>query len=172
MHNIGELKGLKVRVQATMTEDRHFPAYGAQVVHMPFGDVYTSLQTGVVDFAENGSTVYLINKHYEVAPVMSVTEHEANNNGGLVSDKAWSSLSADQKKWVQEAADEVGKNQPAIAFEMEHESRDKLKKLGVKIVDNVDKSGFEKIAEPIQDELAKKLGPHAEKILQLVRAVK
>jgi TRAP-type C4-dicarboxylate transport system substrate-binding protein len=55
---------------------------------------------------------------------------------------------------------------------MEHESRDKLKKLGVKIVDNVDKSGFEKIAEPIQEELAKKLGPHAEKILQLVRAVK
>ena len=172
VHNIGELKGLKVRVQATMTEDRHFPAYGAQVVHMPFGDVYTSLQTGVVDFAENGYTVYLINKHYEVAPVMSVTEHEANNSVVLISDKAWSSLSADQKKWVQEAADEIGKNQPAIAFKMEHESRDKLKKLGVKIVDNVDKSGFEKIAEPIQDELAKKLGPHAEKILQLVRAVK
>jgi TRAP-type C4-dicarboxylate transport system substrate-binding protein len=107
-----------------------------------------------------------------VAPVMSVTEHEANNSVVLISDKAWSSLSAEQKKWVQEAADEVGKNQPAIAFKMEHESRDKLKKLGVKIVDNVDKSGFEKIAEPIQDELAKKLGPHAEKILKLVRAVK
>ncbi len=57
-----------------------FPAYGAQIVHMPFGNVYTSLQTGVVDAAENGVNVYLVNKHYEVAPVLSMTEHEANNN--------------------------------------------------------------------------------------------
>ena len=48
----------------------------------------------------------------------------------------------------------------------------KLVKLGVKVVTDVDKSGFEKIAAPIQDELAKKLGPHAEKILALVRNVK
>ena len=57
-----------------------FPAYGAQTVHMPFGSVYTSLQTGVVDVAENGVNVYLVNKHYEVAPVLSMTEHEANNS--------------------------------------------------------------------------------------------
>jgi tripartite ATP-independent transporter DctP family solute receptor len=171
VHNMAELKGLKVRVQATMTEDRLFPAYGAQVVHMPFGDVYTSLQTGVVDFAENGYTVYLINKHYEVAPVMSVTEHEANNSVIFISDKAWSGFSDEQKKWVQEAAAEVGRTQPAIAFRMEHESRDKLKKFGVKIVDNVDKSGFETVSKPIQDELAQKLGPNAVKILGLVRNV-
>src|SRR4029077_1497519 len=69
--NIGDIKGLKVRVQATPTEDTTFPAYGAQIVHMPFGSVYTSLQTGVVDVAENGVNVYLANKHYEVAPVLS-----------------------------------------------------------------------------------------------------
>jgi len=172
VHNLADIKNAKIRVQATMTEDRHFPAYGAQVVHMPFGDVYTSLQTGVVDFAENGYTVYLLNKHYEVAPVMSVTQHEANNSVIFISDKAWQSLSEEQRKWVQEAANEVSKNQPAFAFKMEGESKEKLKKLGVKMVDNVDKSGFEKVAEPIQDELAKKLGPNAEKILKLVRAVK
>src|SRR5690349_3181893 len=77
IHNIGDLKNLKVRVQATPTEDTFFTAYGAQVVHMPFGEVYTSLQTGVVDAAENGINVYLSNKHYEVAPVMSLSEHEA-----------------------------------------------------------------------------------------------
>ena len=64
---------MKVRVQATPTEDTMFPAYGAQIVHMPFGNVYTSLQTGVVDAAENGVNVYLVNKHYEVAPIMSMT---------------------------------------------------------------------------------------------------
>src|SRR5712672_3557180 len=77
---IDDIKGMKVRVQATPTEDTMFPAYGAQTVHMPFGNVYTSLQTGVVDVAENGVNVYLANKHYEVAPILSMTEHEANNN--------------------------------------------------------------------------------------------
>ena len=48
IHSVADVKGEKIRVQATMTEDAHFPAYGAQTVHMPFGEVYTSLQTGVV----------------------------------------------------------------------------------------------------------------------------
>jgi TRAP-type transport system periplasmic protein len=170
--NIGELKNVKVRVQATVTEDTLFPAYGAQIVHMPFGEVYTSLQTGVVDCAENGYTVYLINKHYEVAPVMSVTEHEANHSALFVSDKLWSGLNADQKKWVQQAADDMNKVQPAKAFAMENESRAKLEKIGVKIVTGVDKSGFEKVSKPIQDKLAKDLGPHAVKILDMVRNVK
>ena len=84
---IEDIKGMKVRVQATPTEDTMFPAYGAQTVHMPFGNVYTSLQTGVVDAAENGVNVYLVNKHYEVAPVLSMTEHEANNSLIWISDK-------------------------------------------------------------------------------------
>jgi TRAP-type C4-dicarboxylate transport system substrate-binding protein len=172
IHKIADLKNLKVRVQATVTEDTLFPAYGAQIVHMPFGEVYTSLQTGVVDFAENGYTVYFINKHYEVAPVMSVTEHEANNSVLFVSDKLWSGLNAEQKKWVQASADAMNAVQPAKAFAMELESRAKLEKLGVKIVTDVDKSGFEKVSRPIQDKLAKELGPHAVKILGLVRSVK
>jgi TRAP-type transport system periplasmic protein len=172
IHSIADLKGVKVRVQATPTEDALFPAYGAQVVHMPFGDVYTSLQTGVVDVAENGINVYLSNKHYEVAPIMSLSEHEANNSLIWVSDKAWNSFSDEQKKWVQAAADEVGKTQPAKAMALDHESQAKLEKIGVKFVKNVDKSGFIKIAEPMQDKIAKELGPHAVEILGLVRAVK
>ena len=111
--SVGDLKGFKVRVQATPTEDTLFPAYGAQTVHMPFGSVYTSLQTGVVDFAENGVNVYDSNKHYEVAPVLSMTEHEANNSVIWVSDKLWASLTDEQKGWVQAAAAEVGAKQPA-----------------------------------------------------------
>src|ERR1700747_2275613 len=104
IHRIEDVKGLKVRVQATATEDTMFPAYGAQTVHMPFGSVYTSLQTGVVDFAENAVNVYLINKHYEVAPVLSMSEHEANNAVVWISDKLWQSLSAEQKQGVLPAA--------------------------------------------------------------------
>src|SRR5882672_459340 len=145
IHKVEDMKSLKVRVQATATEDLMFPVYGAQTVHMPFGSVYTSLQTGVVDVAENGVNVYLVNKHYEVAPVLSMTEHEANNNLIWISDKLWKSLSAEQKKWVTAAADEVGRTQPAKSVDLEHQSADKLRAIGVKIVTDVDKSGFIKI---------------------------
>jgi tripartite ATP-independent transporter DctP family solute receptor len=168
---IDDMKGLKVRVQATPTEDTMFPAYGAQIVHMPFGSVYTSLQTGVVDVAENGVNVYLANKHYEVAPVLSMTEHEANNSLVWVSDRLWNSLTPEQQGWVQAAADEVNKDQPAKAIELEHQSLEKLKSIGVKVVAEVDKSGFIAIADPYLDRLAKGLGPHAEKIKTLIRAI-
>jgi tripartite ATP-independent transporter DctP family solute receptor len=172
IHNVDDVKNVKVRVQATATEDTMFPAYGAQTVHMPFGDVYTALQTGVVEMAENGINVYQSNKHYEVAPVMSLTEHEANNNVVWVSDKVWSSLNNEQKGWVQAAADEIAKVMPEKALDLEHESMAKLEKIGVKFVKGVDKSGFIKDAEPIQDKLAAQLGPGAVKVLLLVRAVK
>ena len=61
IHGVADIKGLKIRVQATATEDTMFPAYGAQTVHMPFGSVYTSLQTGVMDMAENGIAIYQLN---------------------------------------------------------------------------------------------------------------
>ncbi|HJW79497.1 MAG TPA: TRAP transporter substrate-binding protein, partial [Beijerinckiaceae bacterium] len=114
--SVEDVKGQKVRVQATKTEDTHFPAYGAQTVHMPFGEVYTSLQTGVVNVAENGVNVYLANKHYEVAPTLSLTEHEANNNCIWVSDKTWNSFSDEEKKWVQAAAEEVSRTEPMKAL--------------------------------------------------------
>jgi tripartite ATP-independent transporter DctP family solute receptor len=169
---VDDIKGQKVRVQATKTEDTHFPAYGAQTVHMPFGEVYTSLQTGVVNIAENGVNVYLANKHYEVAPVLSMTEHEANNNCIWVSDKTWNSLTPQEQQWVQAAAAEVGRTEPAMALKLEKDSAEKLKSIGVKVVEGVDKSGFMRAAVPIQDQLAAELGPHAVKILKMVRDIK
>jgi TRAP-type transport system periplasmic protein len=171
IHSVGDLKGLKIRVQATATEDAIFPAYGAQTVHMPFGSVYTSLQTGVVEAAENSINVYLVNKHYEVAPVLSITEHEANNALVFVSDKLWQSLSAEQKQWVTTAAAEISAKEPARAFELEKAAATKLKSFGVKIVDDVDKKSLAAIANPYLDKLAKELGPHAEKIKDLIRAI-
>ena len=166
IHTVEDIKGVKVRVQATATEDAMFPAYGAQTVHMPFGDVYTSLQTGVVDMAENGVNVYLSNKHYEVAPVMSMTEHEANNSVIWVSDKVWNSLTDEQKGWVQAAADEVeqdraGKGDRARAGIDQAQAEEDRRQV---------RQGRRQVAAsspsptPIQDKLAEELGPHAVKI--------
>src|SRR3989441_12580004 len=151
---VEDLKGLKVRVQATKTEDTHFPAYGAQTVHMPFGEVYTSLQTGVVNVAENGVNVYEQNKHYEVAPVLNMTQHEANNNCLWVSDKAWNSFSADEKKGAQESPEEVIGGDPARAFKLEADSARKLTKIAVMLTSNVGKRACRKSAAPSHDELA------------------
>jgi TRAP-type transport system periplasmic protein len=170
IHNVGDVKGLKVRVQATATEDTMFPAYGAQTVHMPFGSVYTSLQTGVVDFAENAVNVYLINKHYEVAPIISMTEHEANNAIVWISDKLWQSLGAEQRQWVLTAAKDVSTQEPKMAFGLERAAAAKLQTMGVKVVTDVDKASFQKIADPYLDKLAKDLGPHADKVKTLIRA--
>ncbi|WP_298252352.1 TRAP transporter substrate-binding protein [Bradyrhizobium sp.] len=171
VRKVEDLKGYKVRVQATATEDTMFPAYGAQTVHMPFGSVYTSLQTGVVDFGENAVNVYLINRHYEVAPVLSMTEHEANNAILWVSDKLWQSLNAEQRGWVLAGGRDVSLQEPKRAFDLERSAAAKLQKMGVKIVTDVDKTGFQKIADPYLDKLAKGLGPHAEKIKDLIKAV-
>jgi tripartite ATP-independent transporter DctP family solute receptor len=171
IRKVEDLKGLKVRVQATATEDTMFPAYGAQTVHMPFGSVYTSLQTGVVDFGENAVNVYLINKHYEVAPVLSMSEHEANNAILWISDKLWQGLSADQKQWILTAGKDVSTQEPKKAFELERQAGGKLKGMGVKIVTDVDKAGFQQIANPYLDKLAKDLGPHADKIKTLIRSM-
>ena len=171
VHKVDDLRGYKVRVQATATDDTMFPAYGALTVHMPFGSVYTSLQTGVVDFGENAVNVYLINKHYEVAPVLSITEHEANNAILWISDKLWQGLTPEQKQWVTVAARDVSTQEPKRGFELEHSAATKLEKMGVKIVTDVDKPGFQKIADPYLDKLAHDLGPQAEKIKNLIRAI-
>ena len=117
--------------------------------------VYTSLQTGVVDAAENGVNVYLSNKHYEVAPVMSLSEHEANDNCIWVSDKAWNSFSDERRNGCRRRPTR-STLEPAYAIELEHQSMAKLEKMGVKFVKDVDKSGFVKVAEPIQDKIAER----------------
>jgi TRAP-type C4-dicarboxylate transport system substrate-binding protein len=124
-----------------------------------------------MDVAENSINVYLVNKHYEVAPVLNITEHEANNALVFISDKLWQSLSAEQKGWVTTAAAEISAKEPAKAFDLERAAATKLKSLGVKIVEDVDKKSFTAIADPYLDKLAKELGPHAEKIKNLIRAI-
>ena len=66
---------------------------------------------------------------------------------------------------------DVSLQEPKRAFELERAAATKLEKMGVKIVTDVDKTGFQKIADPYLDKLAKELGPHADKIKTLIRAI-
>jgi tripartite ATP-independent transporter DctP family solute receptor len=171
IHSVDDIKGKKVRIQATSTDDTTFAAYGAQTVHMSFTELYSALQTGVVDMAENALTYYGLNKHYEVAPVMSFTEHSMNGQVLWVSDKAWKSLCGEQQDAVKAAAMKVRTDQPAKALELEDELREKYKDMGVKYVTDVDKESFKKISQPLQDQITKKIGPDAVKLLADIRKV-
>ncbi len=171
INSIADVKGKKARVQATKTEDAFFGSYGCVPVHMPFGEVYTALQTGLVQLAENGNDIYLKNKHYEVAPVLSVTEHEANNYHLWVSQKTWDSLSAQEQKWVQQVVDYTPPLATNKALEYSDEAVKTLQGLGVKWVAKVDKSGFQTAGKPLQDSVAKDLGSSAVQLLAQVRAL-
>ncbi len=167
-----DVTGKKVRVQATKTEDAFFgQAYKSVPVHMPFGQVFTSLQTGLVQIAENGNDNYLKAKHYEAAPVLSKTEHEANNFHLWMSQKTWDGLNDQQRKWVTDAAEYVRPRATNKALEFSGEAVKTLQGLGVKWDDQVDKSSMSKVATPLQDSLAKDLGPYAVQLLNLVRKV-
>jgi TRAP-type transport system periplasmic protein len=167
-----DIVGKKVRVQATKTEDAFFTAYKAVPVHMPFGQVYTSLQTGLVDIAENGFDIVLKNKHYEVAPVVSKTEHEANCNQLWMSQKTWDSLTDEQRGWVTDSAEQTRLLAIKKALELDGAAAEALQKLGVKVNTQVDKEGFMTLARPLQDPQAKELGPYAVQLLTQIRAIK
>src|SRR5260370_34175809 len=102
--SVNDIVGKKVRVQATKTEDAFFSAYHAIPVHMPFGQVYTSLQTGLIHIAENGNDVVLKNKHYEAPPFVSKTQHEANNPPLRVPQRPADSLNESHRKQNQQQA--------------------------------------------------------------------
>jgi TRAP-type C4-dicarboxylate transport system substrate-binding protein len=112
----------------------------------------------VVDVAENGVNVYLANKHYEVAPVLSMTEHEANNSLVWVSDKLWNSLTPEQQGWVQGAADEVNKNPAAKAIELEHQSAGQAEGDRRQGRHRCRQVRLSRCADPYLDKLAKELG--------------
>jgi TRAP-type C4-dicarboxylate transport system substrate-binding protein len=139
---------------------------------MPFGQVFTSLQTGLVQIAENGNDNYFKAKHYEAAPVLNKTEHEANNFHLWISQKTWDSLNDQEKKWVTEAAEYTRPLSTKKALEFAGTAVKSLQALGVKWNENVDKKSLETVATPLQDAQAKELGPYAVQFLNLFRNVK
>jgi len=146
--NIADMKGLKVRVQATPTEDTMFPAYG------PRSCICRSQRLHVVADRRGrcrGKRRQRLsaNKHYEVAPVLSMTEHEANNSLVWVSDKLWNSLTPETAGLGCRPPATRSQDRACEAIELEHQCRTSCGRSAVKIVTDVDKSGFVAIAESL-----------------------
>ena len=169
--NVSDLKGKKVRVQATKTEETFMTAYGAIPVHMPFTQVTAALTAGTVDVAENGNDIYLLNKQYEIAPVLSLTQHEANTNIVFASSKMIASLERNQQRWVTQAFEYAQHAEVPRAIELDHAALDKLKAAGATINANVNKTSFSDIAHPIVDQQGQALGPFSQLVIKQIRAL-
>ena len=143
-----DLKGLKIRTQESPTSVRLVNALGGSATPIAWGELYTALQQGVVDGAENNPPSFYTSKHYEVCKYYSLDEHTAVPDVLLISTIVWNELSDQEKKWLQEAADESYQYEKKLWHEATLKALEEVKKAGVKIY-YPDKSLFEKKVEPL-----------------------
>lgn len=164
-----DLKGLKIRTIQTPTYVAALNAMGASATPMAFGEVYTSLQTGVLDGFEHSSAVAYTGKYYEVAKYITLTEHLFGPTVTVISKKEWDGYT-DKEKQVVAAAAKLGQDvNRSLSVQRDAESMQKLKDKGM-IVNPIDKAPFLKAAGPLQDQLAKNIG--AEDLLKTIRDTK
>ncbi|WP_425635807.1 TRAP transporter substrate-binding protein [Algoriphagus yeomjeoni] len=165
-----DLAGLKVRVMESNTASNMVKSLGGSPTPVSFGELYTALQQGIVDGAENNAPSLYTSKHYEVCKFYSLDEHTALPDVMIVSTKVWESLNEQEQQWLQEAADESATYEYKIWAEATQESLNELKKAGVTIT-YPDKQPFREAVEPMYSEL-KIQQPEIYKIVEEIRAVK
>jgi tripartite ATP-independent transporter DctP family solute receptor len=136
-----DLKGLKIRVQESPMAFGLIRAFGASATPISFGELYTALQQGVVDGAENNPPSFHLARHYEVCKFYSLDEHTSVPDVVLISTHFWSSLTSQQQKWLQEAADESAVHQRKLWAVSTAESLAAIEKAGVEII-RPDKAAF------------------------------
>ncbi|HEY9343928.1 MAG TPA: TRAP transporter substrate-binding protein, partial [Inquilinus sp.] len=95
IRSIDDMKGLKIRVQQSDLWIAMMQAFGANPTPMPFGEVYSSLETGVVDGAENNWPSYESSRHFEVAKHYTLTEHSLTPEVLVISKISWDRLTPD-----------------------------------------------------------------------------
>ena len=95
-----DLKGLKIRVQPSPTAMHLVSALGGSPTPIPWGELYTALQQGVVDGAENNPPSFYLSHHYEVCKYYSLNEHTIIPDVLLISTHVWNTLTDQEKKWV------------------------------------------------------------------------
>lgn len=128
-----DLKGLKIRVMKSITAMEMVKAQGGSPTPISWGELYTALQSGVVDGAENNPPSFYTSHHYEVCKFYSLNEHTMVPDVLIISLKVWEKLSDQEKSWLQQAADESVPVQRKLWAESEKESLEFVKEAGVTI---------------------------------------
>jgi len=129
-----DLQGLKIRVMESQMSMNMVRSMNGSPTPISFGELYTALQQGVVDGAENNPPSYLTSRHYEVATYYSLDEHLMLPDILLISTNIWESLSPKQKEWVQVAADSSARYQRQLWLQAEKDALKQVQEAGVKVI--------------------------------------
>ncbi len=142
-----DLAGLKVRTMESPTAVRMIQQMGGSATPIAWGELYTALQQGVVDAAENNPPSFYLSRHYEVCKYYSLDEHTSVPDVLLISTIIWNDLSPLEQQWLQEAADESAQYQKQLWKEACQVALDEVQKNGVRVY-YPDKAPF---AEKVKD---------------------
>lgn len=161
-----DLKGLKVRTMTSDIQVQMWKAMGAIPTPIAFAEVYTALQSGVIDGAENAPVFYYTMKHHEPAKYYALTEHMIATGLFMMSKKTYDKLPPDLREIIIQAGAEASAYERMMDERLNEEHLKKLIAAGVKI-NEVDKDAFIKRVAPLQDKIAKDIG--AIDLLDLIR---
>jgi tripartite ATP-independent transporter DctP family solute receptor len=114
-----DLTGLKIRVQSSIMSIKMVQAMGGSPTPIPWGELYTALDQGVVDGAENNTPSFRTSRHYEVCKYYSLDEHTRLPDILIISARVWDRLTPEQQRILQEAVDESVEYQRKIWAEAE-----------------------------------------------------
>jgi len=124
---------LKIRVQESQTSMNMIRAMGGSPTPISWGELYTALQQGVVDGAENNPPSFYLSRHYEVCKYYTLNEHTSVPDILVIGTVAWNRLTPQEQQWLQEAADEATDYQRKLWAEAEAEALAEVKKAGVEV---------------------------------------
>jgi tripartite ATP-independent transporter DctP family solute receptor len=145
-----DLAGMKIRVMKSITAVNMVKALGGSPTPIPWGELYTALQQGVVDGAENNAPSFYLSHHYEVCRYYSLDEHTSVPDILLMSTVVWNRLTGQEQTWLQKAVDDSVEYQKMLWKESTRESLDAVRAAGVEIF-YPDKTPFLKSVQSMHD---------------------
>lgn len=147
-----DLKGMKIRVMPSVTAVEMVKQLGGSPTPISWGELYSALQQGIVDGAENNLPSFHLSRHYEVCKFYSLDEHTVLPDVLIMGTKVWERLSTQQQQWVQEAAIVSATEQQKLWSASEEEAMRVILAAGVEVV-RPDKTLFSKKVEAFYEEL-------------------
>jgi tripartite ATP-independent transporter DctP family solute receptor len=156
--SIDDLKGLKVRVMGNPMFVDMMNALGGNGVAMGYDQVFSALQTGVVDGAENNPPSFVFDNHYQVAKYYTLTEHLIVPEILVFSRATWDSLSKDDQALIKKLAREAQLDERQLWKKVEDEALAKMKASGIEVDTVADKTPFQAAVKPVWDKYGAKYG--------------
>lgn len=164
-----DLGGLKIRVMKSITAVEMVRSLGGSATPIPWGELYTALQQGVVDGAENNPPSFYLSRHYEVCKHYSLDEHTSVPDILLMSTVVWESLTEQEQAWLQEAVDASVEHQKQLWREACEEALRAVQEAGVTVT-YPDKTPFREAVRPMHESYREK-APEIYRLIQEIENV-